>query len=346
MKKRNYVIDFFRMIFMIIICIHHFQGAINVIFIHSGYLCVEFFFILSGFYLFQNFQKNKKQDALQYTMKKVKRMYPHYIFSLIICLLTVVCSQIIKNDFDVVNITYKILAELFMIQNIGFLDGGLNTPIWYISVLIIGGYIIYGILKKDEKVFLRILGPVFIIFTFNLIKSNSNSIENWSNINGLYLPLLRGMADLMIGCLLAEILNRYSNKIECLIVKRKIIAFIVEISTYVLLAYIILFQTDYEMYCLILFPLLIMFAYCQKSISSKLFNKEIYKNNGDLTYAMYLNHSVVNMVMSFAYEIFLSRIFNAEIMTIMYVVVVIVYSYFTNKIVNYLTNKLRKLNNN
>lgn len=343
MKKRNYAIDFFRMVFMIIICVHHFQGSIDATFIYSGYLCVEFFFILSGFYLFQSFQKNKEQDALQYTIKRVKRMYPHYIFSLIICLLAVVCSQVIKNDFDVVNIIYKILAELFMVQNIGFFNGGLNTPLWYISVLIIGGYIIYGILKKDEKVFLRILGPIFIIFTFNLIKSNSNTIENWNSINGLYLPLLRGMADLMIGCLLAEILNKYSNKIDFLIEKRKIIAFIAEISTYVLLAYIILFQTDYEMYCLILFPLLIIFAYSQKSISSKLFNREIYKNNGNLTYAMYLNHSAVNMMMSFAYEILLSRIFNAGIMTVLYIVIVIIYSYFTNKIVNYITYQFKKV---
>lgn len=85
-------------------------------------------------------------------------------------------------------------------------------------------------------------------------------------------------------------LDKYSNKIDCLMGKRKTIAIIAEIATYSLLAYIILFHTNYEMYCLILFPLLITFDYSPKSISSKLFNKEIYKNNADLTYAMYLKH--------------------------------------------------------
>ena len=69
---------------------------------------------------------------------------------------------------------------------------------------------------------------------------------------------------------------------------------------------------------------------------------DCYENNGDLTYAMYLNHSVVNMIMTFAYEIFLSRIFNAEIMTIIYIVIVIIYSYFTNKIINHIIIKSRK----
>lgn len=347
MKTRNYTIDFFRMIFIIIICIYHFQNFINVKIIESGYLCVEFFFIVSGFYLYKSFKKQKNMDNLQYTIKKVKRMYPHYIFSLLVCIFLITVNGIIKNKHEIVNTIYTFISESLMLQNIGIYKGGFNTPIWYISVLIFGGYIIYGLLKKDKDLFLRILGPIFVIFTFNLIISNSDTIENWNIIYGLYIPLLRGMADITIGCLLAEFIERYSNKIENLIDKRKLLFYIIEVLTFILLIYIIIYKTEYDLYSLILFSILILFANCKISICSKLFDKEVFKKNGDLTYAMYLNHLSICMVMSVMYDILLSKIFNNKgVIIVLYILIVIIYSYFTDKFVKYLIQKKGKNNKN
>lgn len=345
MKTRNYTIDFFRMIFIIIICIYHFQDIINVKFVQSGFLCVEFFFILSGFYLYKSFKKNKECDNLQYTIKKVKRMYPHYIFSLFVLMFLVILNEIVKNKFNLADAIYTFFSESLMLQNIGIFKGGINTPIWYISVLIFGGYIIYGLLRKDKDLFLRVLGPLFVIYTFCLIKSNSSTIENWNITYGLYLPLLRGMADITIGCILAEILEIYYYKIENIINKKKVIFNFIEILVYSLLAYIIVYKTNYDLYSLILFPILILFANCKGSICFKLFNKNIFKSVGDLTYAIYLNHLAIIKVITVAWNIVLSKIFNNVTITVIYIILVIIYSYFTNKFVKYIINKLHNSKN-
>lgn len=344
MNKRNYTIDFFRMIFMIIICIHHIQGRLEFKFIQSGYICVEFFFILSGFYLYRSFKKNKELDGIKYTLKKVKRMYPHYVFSFIVCLIIIIMRGIMNNNLDAINTIFTSISEILMIQNIGIFNGGLNQPLWYFSVLIFGSYLIYELLKKDEKLFLKILGPIIVLFTFALIKTNTSTIENWDIIYGLYMPLLRGIADLTIGCILAWIYEEYNIKIQKFICDKKLISNIIEFLTYILISYIIINKTDYELYCLILFPLLILFANSEFSICSRLFDKKLFKKNGDLTYAMYLNHYSILMITATIYNKVLSNILNKIEIIVLYVIIVIIYSYITDKFVKFITN--RKVNKN
>ena len=344
MNKRNYAIDFFRMIFMIIICIHHFQGTMGIKYIQSGYLCVEFFFILSGFYLYNSFNKYKEDDGIKYTIKKIKKIYPHYILAFLFYIFFYIIRKIINHNLDIVEIIYKSFSETLLLQNIGIFNGGFNYPLWYLSVLLLGGYLIYELLRKNKETFLKIIGPIIILFTFTLIKSKNGSIENWGIIYGLYMPLLREIADLTTGCILAWIYQEYNEKLEIIIKNNKKISNIIECYVYFLLFYIIINKTEYEFYSLILFTILILYANLKISISSKFLNNKIFKNNGDLTYAMYLNHAFIIMILSFIYEHFLFKYINIEIISVIYIFSVIVYSYFTDKFVKYLINKNERQN--
>ena len=39
---------------------------------------------------------------------------------------------------------------------------------------------------KNKDLFIHVLGPIFVVFTFCLIKSNSDTIENWGILYGIY----------------------------------------------------------------------------------------------------------------------------------------------------------------
>lgn len=70
-------IEAMRFLFMLIICLWHYQG-VNGFFSH-GYLGVEYFFILSGILLFKSSQKQHAPTPIDYTCSKIKRFMPQYL---------------------------------------------------------------------------------------------------------------------------------------------------------------------------------------------------------------------------------------------------------------------------
>lgn len=79
---RNSSIDFLRYIFMLNICIWHLNGQVHIL--NHGYLAVEFFFILSGLFLFQDQEKHPEMKTTQYIIKRYGRFYPKYFFAFLI----------------------------------------------------------------------------------------------------------------------------------------------------------------------------------------------------------------------------------------------------------------------
>ena len=92
MNKRNYAIEFYRFLFSLIVCIFHFStylsdGRAAGFPFDSGYLVVEFFFMLSGIFLAHSAErkqtltlKEKAEASIQYFFQRYTRLYP------IICL--------------------------------------------------------------------------------------------------------------------------------------------------------------------------------------------------------------------------------------------------------------------
>lgn len=117
----NYTLQVYRIICTLIICWHHFQGAIGELKIfRHGYICVEFFFILSGYFLAKKFEKEEvygSHSLGDYLLYRVKRLYPEYCFAAIVAILIIGMGA---HKFSPV----KAIAELLMIQYLGIIGGG------------------------------------------------------------------------------------------------------------------------------------------------------------------------------------------------------------------------------
>lgn len=341
-NTRNYSLDFFRVIFTLIICFHHFQGIFNENIIQSGYIGVEFFFILSGFWLYKSFKKNVNDSAIKYTVNKLKKLYPEYILAFILCFLL---QLIINKDNDLLGFMFKPFSEILLIQNIGIFQGGFNYPLWYLSVLIFGGYLIYECLKRDEKLFIRIISPLIILFTYSLLNSSGTGLENWNTINGIYMPLFRGIADISIGVLLSKFVETNEfNKVNKILYDHIILEHILEIISCVLLMCLIIVKTNYEIYSIIFISIIIYACNFDRSLINKLFNKKIFSVFGKITYSMYVNHASIIIIARFLYKkVFVYNIKDISIILI-YFILLICYSIFSkfivNKIIDY--KKLKK----
>ncbi|HAL58668.1 MAG TPA: hypothetical protein DCP64_04210, partial [Sarcina sp.] len=112
-KNSNLSIELFRILFTFVIVIHHassFPGGDTCL--RHGYLCVEFFFILAGFFLYRSFRAEKEHSTFAYLKKRLRRLYPEYLFAALVCILVL---GVLNREFDL----SKAVNELLMLQNTG-----------------------------------------------------------------------------------------------------------------------------------------------------------------------------------------------------------------------------------
>lgn len=83
--KRNNSVEALRFFFICVICLWHFHSYAT--WIKHGYIAVEFFFMLSGFYLYKSYKKHPEVGGLDYTMHRVKKFLPPFLIAYLLLLL-------------------------------------------------------------------------------------------------------------------------------------------------------------------------------------------------------------------------------------------------------------------
>ncbi len=285
-----------RFIFMTMICLWHYQGRHGLM--THGYIGVEFFFILSGILLFKSYDKINPLSPLDYSIKKFKRFFPKYFAGLIIsfCVLSL-GPHLLKNDFSsIFNDILRIIPEAFMIQNVGFYQGGINYPLWYLCVLLVGGGLIYSLLYLYKNGAINLFIPVLIIATYSLLVSNSpnHSLENFNTIGVIYLPMARGCADIGLGVLIGYLVKEksiYFKRNISIINLLAIGAFAMSIVSHFLLY-------DIDVYTLIFFTLLLIDCLIPGSLMGKVFNHKIWEKLGKTTFSMLVLHASIIAICS------------------------------------------------
>lgn len=135
MKERNLTVDLYRLIFMVLICLWHYNPGH---FISSGYLGVEFFFLLSGYLMYSAIKK--KTPVMDYLKKRYSQLLGKYLLVLILMHIIKGCIAAYGGTFSFIDALTSLLPECLLLQNIGvFHSTGYLFPTWYLSVLIYGG---------------------------------------------------------------------------------------------------------------------------------------------------------------------------------------------------------------
>ncbi len=109
MQKRFYAIDAFKLLFIMLIIIHH--SALLSSVLHHGYIAVEFFFIISGFFLGKTITGHSDLKIIEYIKQRLWKLYPHYFFSLVVMFAAV---TVYNNDtFKINHLVWLIPEALF-----------------------------------------------------------------------------------------------------------------------------------------------------------------------------------------------------------------------------------------
>ena len=123
LTKRNDILELWRFIFCIMVLGLHFSDAIKIELFNAGYLGVEFFFLVSGYFIGSFYSKqianktipNRIKAIGTYICSRLKRLYPLYLVALFFMLFM---RSIINNYHfgDILTLAKSCFAEFILLQ--------------------------------------------------------------------------------------------------------------------------------------------------------------------------------------------------------------------------------------
>lgn len=287
-KKMN-SIEAFRFIFMLMICIWHYQGTKV---LAHGYMAVEFFFILSGVLMYFSASKENALGTFDYTMKKVKRFAPDCLLLIVfVNLRHMILPALLGRKELEVSWLLQALPESLFLQNIGIYTGGVNFPMWYVSVLLFGGAFVYALLRYNKRLAISIVLPMIILvgYTYIFNMDKRGRIDGFDLYGGVYTPMLRGVCGISLGVVLGYI---FVLKKQCI---QHIKTWVINALGLFSLCLFLLFEIfptsqSYDRYLLIVVPFLLLACFMESSLFNKLFSSSCFSILGGYSWQMLVYH--------------------------------------------------------
>lgn len=351
--KYFYNIDFLRFLFAITIIIFHcstknyiYKFFSNVdwfskfnINASCGTLCVDMFFIVSGFFLFYTL---KEISTVDFIKNKLIRLYPLIVIYSIFHIIMMIFAFKVPNYMP-----YEELYRLLLIDNIGFNMKGTGLT-WFVSVLFWVHLLYFYSYKNLNKKLFNLLNCIFVLFCFGFILHVLNG-----RIGGHFqyyfyifnIGVMRGIAGVGTGYLLYLLYNSLSVYENTKF--RSLIATVLECSLmYFIFYHLIFHKLPYtDMILIIAFCALFLLFTLQYGLLSKFLNNNFSKILGKYSYSIFLTHIfVLDMFKIYLYKLHPNLITTYGYLNIAFivgcsiVVGVLVHHLFEVPAVNFLKN--------
>lgn len=332
-QKRSYSLDVLKLFLAYVVAFGHSRMAIR----PGSTVSVQIFFILSGFFLARKFYaREETYSAWNYTLDHVRSIYPHYAFSCGVLFVYVFSRSILELVLrpswfqfrECLVMLYDQIPDIFLLQSAYHWHESLNYPLWQISALLIAGYFVFALLRRDEKLALTILFPAAIFMGMSIMNLG---MDLFGNFGPFYLPLLRAFYPMCVGvftwkAVSAPVFDR---------LKRRRVLF--DTASILFLAAMIWYAERGNIF-LITMPFLILNCWDEGSLLSRLFRHRIFGICGRLSYAVYLNHALISRLL---WALIVPRVPMSKGVTgLVYFLILTGYSLLTLRLVDWLTRKL------
>jgi len=216
-KKKNADIEFLRFFMILAVIILHFSedyvGIPGIL--KGGYLGVDFFFILSGFFLKKHFDNDNSSlgpfdKSQKYLWYRVKQLWLPYITAIFLY----VGTLFIENHLNVkwlIQHLWETKWQYLFLHYLGAPVGFEFRSIWFMSALVILSYFIYFLLCYNEEFYLGLI-PVLIIIIYVWIYVSYGTLAMQEIYRGiLHGSMIRGFACMSLGVLAYKLSERISS---------------------------------------------------------------------------------------------------------------------------------------
>lgn len=345
MNKRNGLIDFYKLIFAFIVAGYHasmFYYTDTYVLCSSGYIGVEFFFIISGYLLASKASNGSYENIFDLNIQRIKKRIVN-IFPFVA--LSVGCALLIFSytyhwsikDFIINAIDSNV--DIFGLQMTG-ITGFIATGVtWYISALYIIEFIIYPLLCVRYKMMTEYIAPILLVLIAGYLCNTTGNINDpgvW--LGFVYKGLLRGIMDFCAGIITYEITNSINVK-QMSNNKRKLFSLIEIIGFSFTIIYAVLNRTPQyrDFYFIPVLMISIALAFSRADIFSTFFDKPLFAFCGKYSLSIYLNHFYLAQTLPI---IFSEK--NKNVILFIYIITVLSVSYFNYKLGNIILKKIYK----
>ena len=327
---RNYAIDVIKLIFAMFIAIGH--AYIELI---SSDVIVHCFFILSGYFLVKSFDSGKYSgNSYKYTKARFFRIFPLYISALTCYFLILVIQNNINCNYFFMKLK-NIVPEIFLLQNTGFfITGGINYPLWQISVLFIVSFILFGLLSFNRSLTLTVICPLITLTGFSYWQNlyNSHEIHRWGVEFGfIYVPLIRGIAAMSLGMISYDIIS----DIVAYIKKNNIKPRYIYLGAFISIFYYFI-NNDNSLAFFGFFGILIV-CLSPNGLINTVFNRQFFSCCEKLSLSVYFNHAIILQIVG---RDILTRTTHQKIAILLYCAGILIFSFIWIKIVDYTCRKI------
>ncbi len=349
--ERFYNVDFLRFILSVaVIMFHGRYGSVLPQTIlptmEDNRICVDFFFIMAGFFLF-NYIKN--ENTFDFAKKRFLRLIP-MIWALLI--LAFIASLIVPE------LHFNIEGNIFrglLLSNVGLqpgAEGNMRLGVtWFVSVLFWVSIFYFYIHKIFEKKYLNLIIWLLIIFSYSIIYSYTNfKIGGHSKViyGFMDIGVLRGLAGIGIGYFISMLFK--SKPVSNLSKLTKLFITGAEVLLLSYLSYYMLFSTKFPMKTpfgfITTFSVLFYLFLIKQGKISNLLNNKVFNLFGNASYAIYLIHFPMFRILHFTLYKHYSEFVNSHIysvfvlQTILAIIVgIILHLYIETPITKYLNKK-------
>lgn len=310
-KSYNGVIDLWKMIFCLAILVMHVGEAYHgkTFYLRNGKFGVEFFFIVSGFFMTAHVMrkdentslKNIGQENLKFMWSKIKTILPAYIPTWIMALVSYI-NRVSIPILETKGVDKFVMNLIFAIPNFMLLEmAGINESrvmgvSWYISAMLIVMFITYPMLRKWRRNYCYIAAPMIAIllagYASMIYSQDNSSVQSWLGFmkNGL----LRAFVSINLGCVAYLISDRIKNSMATMS-KGKLAGLRIAEPLLYISSLVIMHFGEYQSINIIniMFTIAIAITMSGSSAFSRICNNNLCRMMGKLSLWIYLVQSPV-----------------------------------------------------
>lgn len=311
-KVYNGVIDWWKIVFCLIIVVMHvgeYYHGDSFIFIWGRY-GVEFFFIVSGFFMAAHVMrmdesvglKNIGKENVLFTWSKIKTILPAYLTAWVLALVmyikkvgVVIYEQEGLRQFAVRMV--HAIPNLLLLDMSGIKNSGVLGISWYVSAMLLVMFITYPALRKWRRNYCYIAAPIIAIALagyFSVTYDGKSGRDLWMGF--MKYGMFRAFISINLGCVSYLIAEKLKESFQSMSTFKKVIIRIAEPVLYI--ACIILMHYG-DCLCIneinIMFMLAIGITMSGNSAFAGICNNNICRTLGKLSLWIYFLSSPVRM---------------------------------------------------
>lgn len=346
-KNRKGTISLLKFIFSLFVILYHFskilEGNNKFEICLGGYLAVDFFFIVSGYYLYRfilKIKENVYKENVKNIVKKVKKFLPYTITIGSIYLVFKYLMHTISKSEAIMS-----FFNIFLIDMTGLSGYSLNGPTWYISAMLIVFFVLTPIIYNMKDTYKYYICPMIVMFglgyLYNINTSLNIFMTQWNGY--VYGGLIRALVDINLGIIvynLSNLLLEKSNNIKRYDLKINIVSILLYLVVFI---YIIFNRSEgsIDLFILVIIFFAVISTFSENKVNTFLDTRFI-RYLEKISLPIFLNHFLAIEVLN---KVSMLSKFNYLEKVIIGFASIFVFSILEQFVIEKITNRFKKIKN-